>query len=301
MTCSCLVNADSQLDLTVAELPPYRVRDLMHIGEAGHHLMCQLLARAVAAVNISSGLILNTFDALERRELDRLRRDLAVPVFDIGPLHKLSPDGDSSLLRQDRSCLEWLDAFPPESVLYVSFGSVAWMSPRDLVETAWGIAGSGVPFLWVVRPGMVSGSADDHRLPEGFEAATRERGKVVAWAPQEEVLRHRAVGGFWTHCGWNSTTEGICEGVPMLCRPCFGDQMGDTRYVEHVWRVGFEVGGDLERGSVEAAIRRLMTGEDGAEMRARAGELKKAAVDCTGEDGSSRMAIDKLVTHIMSL
>jgi hypothetical protein len=64
--------------------------------------------------------------------------------------------------------------------------------------------------------------------------------------------------------------------------------MGDTRYVEHVWRVGFEVGGDLERVSVEAAIRWLMTGEDGAEMRARAGELRKAAAEYTGMAGSSR-------------
>ncbi|XP_066384523.1 DIMBOA UDP-glucosyltransferase BX8-like [Miscanthus floridulus] len=46
---------DSQLDLPVTELPPYRVRDLLHIGEAGHHLECQLVARAVAGVNISSG------------------------------------------------------------------------------------------------------------------------------------------------------------------------------------------------------------------------------------------------------
>jgi UDP:flavonoid glycosyltransferase YjiC (YdhE family) len=56
------------------------------------------------------------------------------------------------------------------------------------------------------------------------------------------------VGGFWTDGGWNSTAESICEGVPMLCRPYFGDQMGNARYVEHVWRVGLEVGGDLERG-----------------------------------------------------
>ena len=226
-----------------------------------------------------------------------------MPVFDIGPLHKLSPAVDSSLLLPDRSCLEWLDAFPPESVLYVSFGSVACMSPRDLVETAWGIAGSGVPFLWVVRPGMVSGSAYHHQqqLPEGFEAATHGRGMVVTWAPQGEVLGHRAVGGFWTHGGWNSTAESICEGLPMLCRPYFGDQMGNARYVEHVWRVGLEVVGDLERGSVEAAIRRLMTGEDGAEMRTRAGELKKAAAECTGEGGSSCLAIDKLITHMMSL
>ncbi|CAD6207421.1 unnamed protein product [Miscanthus lutarioriparius] len=288
----------SQRDMPVVDLPPYRVRDLPVIGEDDGGLVRELLSRAMTAVKTSSGLILNTFDALERRELDGLRRDLGVPVFDIGPLHKLSPAVDSSLLLPDRSCLEWLDAFPPESVLYVSFGSVACMSPRDLVETAWGIAGSGVPFLWVVRPGMVSGSADDHRLPEGFEAAMRKRGKVVAWAPQEEVLRHRAVGGFWTHCGWNSTLESVCEGVPMLCRPYFGDQMGNARYVEHVWRVGLEVGGDLERGRVEAAIRRLMTDEEGAEMRARACELKKAAAECTGEGGSSRLAIDKLITHL---
>jgi len=292
---------ESQRDMPVSELPPYRVRDLMvFLGDDDRGSLRELLARAVTAVKVSSGLILNTFDALERRELEGLRRDLAVPVFDIGPLHKFSPAGDSSLLRQDRSCLDWLDARPPASALYVSFGSLACMSPRDLVETAWGIAGSGVPFLWVVRPGMVRGSARQE-LPEGFEAATRGRGMVVAWAPQEEVLRHRAVGGFWTHNGWNSTTESVCEGVPMLCRPYFGDQMGNARYVEHVWRVGVEVGGELERGAVEAAIRRLMTGEDGAEMRARAGELKKAAEECTGKGGSSCLAIDKLVTHMMSL
>ncbi|CAN6322140.1 unnamed protein product [Urochloa humidicola] len=292
---------ESQRDMAVSELPPYRVRDLMVLGDDNRGAVRELIARAVTAVKVSSGVILNTFDALERRELEGLRRDLAVPVFDVGPLHKFSPAGDSSLLRQDRSCLDWLDAWPPASVLYVSFGSLACMSPRDMEETAWGIAASGVPFLWVVRPGMVRGSARQELLPEGFEAATRARGAVVAWAPQEEVLGHAAVGGFWTHNGWNSTTESVCEGVPMLCRPCFGDQMGNARYVEHVWEVGFEVGGELERGSVQAAIRRLMTEEDGARMRARAGELKKAAEDCVGRGGSSCLAIDRLITHMMSL
>uniref|UniRef100_A0A0D9ZF59 Glycosyltransferase n=1 Tax=Oryza glumipatula TaxID=40148 RepID=A0A0D9ZF59_9ORYZ len=297
----------SQLDMPVSELPPYRVRDLMHIGRDGHELMCELLARAVAAVKLSSGLILNTFDALEAPELAKLRRDLAVPVFDIGPLHRFSPAADGSLLHQDRSCLAWLDAQAAESVLYVSFGSLASMGARELVETAWGIAGSGVPFLWVVRPGLVRGrrAAPDEPtrllLPEGFEAATRRRGVVVAWAPQEEVLRHRAVGGFWTHSGWNSTTESLAEGVPMLCRPSFGDQMGNARYVEHVWKAGFEVGGELERGAVEAAIRRLMAESDGGEMRARARDLKKAAAECTGKAGSSETAIVKMVTHMLSL
>ncbi|KAL6641714.1 hypothetical protein ACP70R_019895 [Stipagrostis hirtigluma subsp. patula] len=294
---------ESQLDTAVSELPPYRVRDLMYIGDDCHDLLRDLLAAAVAAVkDYSSGLLLNTFDAVESRELSGLRRDLAVPVLGVGPLHKLSPAAaeGGSLLRQDRSCLEWLDAQPPESVLYVSFGSVASMGPEEMAEAAWGVADSGVPFLWVVRPGLVRGGSPD-QLPEGFEAATRGRGMVVAWAPQVEVLGHGAVGGFWTHGGWNSTTESICEGVPMLCRPHFGDQMGTARYVEHVWKVGFELAGELERGRVAAAIRRLMTEKDGAETRARARELKKAAAECFGKDGSPCPPIDNLVALMLSL
>ncbi|KAI4986201.1 hypothetical protein ZWY2020_018831 [Hordeum vulgare] len=277
-----------------------RVRDLMQLGR--HHDLTQAAGARRGAVKASSGIILNTFDALERPELAKLRRDLDMPVFDIGLLHLFSPAAaaESSLLRQDRSCLKWLDAQPAASVLYVSFGSLACMSARDLVETAWGIAGSRVPFLWVVRPGLVAADGLT-RLPDGFEAATSGRGMVVEWAPQEEVLRHPAVAGFWTHGGWNSTTESVCEGVPMLCRPHFGDQMGNARYVEHVWKVGFEVAGALERLDVEKAIRRLVTGSEGAEMRARAGELKKAAKECTGEAGSSGLAIGKLVDHMLAL
>ena len=144
------------------------------------------------------------------------------------------------------------------------------------METVWGIAGSGVPFLWVVRSGLVTADGLTW-LPDGFEEATHGRGMVVEWAPQEEVLQHAAVAGFWTHGGWNSTTESVCEGVPKLCRPHFGDQMGNATYVEHVWRVGFEVAGALERGGVEAAIRWLVTRSEGAEMRARAKDLVETA------------------------
>jgi len=124
----------------VRELPPYRVRDFPSTTRAYHGVISEVISRIVTAVTTSSGLILNTMDALESSELALLRRDLGVPVFDIGPLHKLSPAASSSLLLQDRGCLEWLDAQAPASVLYVSFGSLASMSAAELVETAWGIA-----------------------------------------------------------------------------------------------------------------------------------------------------------------
>jgi hypothetical protein len=189
----------------------------------------------------------------------------------------------SSLLLQDRGCLKWLDAQAPASVLYVSFGSIATMSAAELVETAWGLANSGHPFLWVLRPGLVRGTPPSEAppLPDGFDAATRGRGVVVSWAPQEEVLAHPAVGAFWTHCGWNSTLESVCAGVPIMACPCFGDQMGNARYVEHVWRTGLTLDGELERGKVEAAVAALMgPGEPGARLRRRARELKSSAAEC---------------------
>ncbi|KAI5014127.1 hypothetical protein ZWY2020_055517 [Hordeum vulgare] len=294
------VGAESKLDAPVRELPPYRVRDLMGANSRSRHeheLMCELLSRAVEAVRSSAGFVLNRFDALEADDLAATRRDLVgVPVFDVGPLHKLSPASSCSLLQQDHSCLHWLDTQAPASVLYISFGSLASMSGADLAEAARGVANSGQPFLWALRPGIARGAA----LPDGFATATGGRGLVVGWAPQEEVLAHGAVGGFWTHGGWNSAMEGACGGVSMLCRPCFGDQMGNARHVEHVWRAGIALdGGVLERGAVEAAVRRLMWGEEGEGMRGRARELQSRPAVADG--GSSRVCVDKLVNHILWL
>jgi len=290
----------------VRELPSYRVRDFPSTTRAYHGVISEVISRIVTAVTTSSGLILNTMDALESGELASLRRDLGVPVFDIGPLHKLSPAASSSLLLQDRGCLEWLDAQASASVLYVSFGSLASMSAAELVETAWGIANSGHPFLWMLRSGLVRGTspseAEAPPLPDGFDDATRGRGVVVSWAPQEEVLAQPAVGAFWTHCGWNSTLESVCAGVPIVARPCFGDQMGNARYVEHVWRTGLTLDGELVRGKVEAAVAALMgPGEPGAGLRRRARELRSSAAECMAKDGSSCTNVDKLVHHILTL
>uniref|UniRef100_A0A8I6Y8H7 Glycosyltransferase n=1 Tax=Hordeum vulgare subsp. vulgare TaxID=112509 RepID=A0A8I6Y8H7_HORVV len=153
-----------------------------------------------------------------------------------------------------------------------------------------------------VPVGAPAGARPRAALPDGFAAATGGRGLVVGWAPQEEVLAHGAVGGFWTHGGWNSAMEGACGGVPMLCRPCFGDQMGNARHVEHVWRAGIALDGSvLERGAVEAAVRRLMRGEEGEGMRGRARELRSRAAAAVADGGSSRVCVDKLVNHILWL
>lgn len=124
-------------------------------------------------------------------------------------------------------CLQWLDKQPDGSTLYISFGSVAILSLTQLHELALGLEASGQRFLLVVR----STQDADSLLPEGFEERTKERGFVVnGWAPQLWVLSHDSVGGFLTHCGWNSSLESICRGVPMLTWPIQAEQAMNARY-----------------------------------------------------------------------
>ena len=102
-----------------------------------------------------------------------------------------------------------------------------------------GLANNGQPFLWGVRPGLDEESDWLEVLPNGFLEALNEMAHIMNWAPQKEVLAHLAVGAFWSHCGWNFILESICEGVPMICTPCFSEQMVNARYVSDVWKVGF--------------------------------------------------------------
>jgi hypothetical protein len=294
--------------MPIKELPPLQVRDLFDPSKLpNEEIGKKILNLATETTANSSGAIFNTFEALESHELEMIRDELAhngIPPFAVGPLHKLTRSNgngaETSLLNQDRGCIEWLDTQAPGSVLYVSFGSVVHVTRDEFMEMAWGLANSGKPFLWVVRHGLVLG-VEKQELPEGFDSAVEGRGKVIEWAPQLEVLAHPAVGAFWTHNGWNSTLESIYEGVPMLSRPIFGDQLPTGRYVHDTWKIGILLEGVLERGEVEKAIKRLLEEDEGVEIRGRAKVLKEKVRMCLESSGSSQQAVDKLVDHILSL
>jgi UDP-glucosyltransferase BX8/BX9 len=258
-----------------------------------------MFGHAVAGARQSSGLILNTFDAIEAADVNEIREKLPIPVFAVGPLHKLKLSPPTKT-EDPAGCLDWLDTQAPGSVLFVSLGTVAAIDAHEFFELAWGLTGSKRPFLWVVRPSLVRESGE---LPGGLEEEIRGRGKIVPWAPQQEVLAHPAVCAFLTHNGWNSTVEAVSEGVPMICRPCFGDQYGTGRYVCHVWRVGVELEVEetrLERRNVQAAIERLMDGTEGKEVKERIKALKENTDECATERGSSYTALIALVDMMKS-
>ncbi|TXG74211.1 hypothetical protein EZV62_002790 [Acer yangbiense] len=246
----------------VPGLDPLRFKDLPILPSVFENLDAYLqLVTSVQNIGTSSAIIFNSMDCLDQSSLARLQQECQIPIFAIGPMHKLAPEATSiSLHEEDRSCITWLDKQATNSVIYVSLGSIASVNEKEIAEMAWGLANSNQPFLWVIRPGLVRGSEskDPLFLPDDFKQTVGERGCIVKWAPQKQVLAHKAVGGFWSHCGWNSTIESISKGVPMICRPFFGDQSINTRYISHVWRVGIELENDFEREDVERAIRRLM-------------------------------------------
>ncbi|XP_052160783.1 DIMBOA UDP-glucosyltransferase BX9-like [Oryza glaberrima] len=178
---------ESQLYEPVRELPPLRVRDLFSTND---ELVFEVLARIAETVRNSNGVVINTFEELEPMELERVHGELGddsvATVLATGPLHRLSSMNTGSNtfnLRQDQSCIEWLDTQATGSVLYVSFGSLASMDSDEFMEVAFGLEKSGHPFLWVVRPNLVRG-VERACLPDGFESAVEGRGKVIKWAPQ---------------------------------------------------------------------------------------------------------------------
>jgi hypothetical protein len=260
----------------------------------------QLLSKA-SNIGTSSAIIYNTIDCLENSSLGKIQQQChQVPIFPIGPMHKIALASSSSLLEEETGCMAWLDKQSYNSVIYVSLGSLAFMDVKEFVEMGWGLANSQQPFLWVVRPGSIRGTEWIEILPKSLKENIRGRGYIMKWAPQKEVLAHGAVGGFLSHCGWNSTLESISEGIPMICKPCFGDQGVNARYVSHIWRVGLELESDLERGEIERAVRRLMVDEEGKEMRKRSKNLKGKVEICTRDGGSSNNSLNKLIKIIMS-
>lgn len=278
-----------------------RFKDLqVRVTEKISDVMLRHFARNVN-IGSSVAIIWNTTEELDQVSLSKLQQFYDVPDFPIGPFHKMASNSSTSLKKEDGSCMIWLDKQAPNSVLYVSLGSLATIDEKELEETAWGLANSGQPFLWVVRPSLVDGSEWIERLPKGFRETVGEKGQIVKWAPQTKVLAHSAVGGFLSHCGWNSTLESICEAVPMICRPCFGDQSTNCRHITYTWKVGLELENARDRCVIERTIRKLMVEDEGRELRQRMLVMKRKLEKSIQKGGCSHKSLNDLTEFIISL
>ncbi|XP_042513694.1 UDP-glycosyltransferase 89B2-like [Macadamia integrifolia] len=262
--------------------------------------------------NIASwGIAFNSFSVLERQHLRHLEKDFGEDrVWAVGPL--LPPDDDptapsergGSTSVSAGGVISWLDNREDNSVVYVCFGSQAVLTNEQMEAMAVGLERSGVHFVWCVKEATVGHMAGKFSVvPAGFEGRVVGRGLVIrGWAPQVPILRHRAVGSFLTHCGWNSVLEGIVAGVPMLAWPMTADQFVDAKLLEEVG-VGVKVcEGALTVPDSSVLAKAMAESVSGNwSKRVRAMQLQKAALESIMEDGSSSMDLDRLVEELSEL
>ncbi|KAL4631953.1 hypothetical protein ACB092_04G016700 [Castanea dentata] len=206
-------------------------------------------------------------------------------------LHLFKPDVDA--------CIKWLDTKETNSVIYTSFGSLASLGEEQMQELTWGLKNSNCYFLWVVR------ETEQKKLPTNFLQETAEKGLVVSWCSQLEVLAHKAIGCFMTHCGWNSTLEALSLGVPMVAMPQWTDQPTNAKFIADVWKVGVRIKLD-ERGiatkeEIEFCIREVIEDERGKEMRMNSVKWKELAKEAMDEGGSSDKNIEEFVAELARL
>lgn len=261
----------------------------------------------------SNGILVNTFEYLEPIPIKAIANGSCVPnaptppIYYIGPIISQHDNSETS-----HKCLTWLDQQPRKSVVFLCFGSRGSFSLDQIKEIANGLEQSGHRFLWVVKRPVSNGNSKQivqidaefdlgTIVPHGFLERTAGKGMVVeSWAPQAEVLAHVSVGGFVTHCGWNSVLEAVVVGVPMIAWPLYAEQyvnraalvedMKMAIAVEQREGDGFVTGDELER-----RVRELMDSERGRELREWSSRMREEALTAWGESGSSSIALDNLV------
>ncbi|XP_057779202.1 UDP-glycosyltransferase 86A1-like [Salvia miltiorrhiza] len=290
----CKDHVEEEIDY-VDGVKSMNTKDLMpYLKESGtRSLVHRVEMKAFEEVKKADFILHNTVYELESETLsalNKIQRNYAV-----GPISfskNLSAYAVSRSLWSESDCSEWLQSKPPGSVLYVSFGSFLQASKHVVGEIAYGLVLSRVSFVWVMR--------EDADLPSGFRDEIKERGLVVPWCDQIRVLSNPAVGGFLTHCGWNSVLESMWCGVPMICYPLDYDQPTNRKLVVDDWKIGINLceGECVEREEVSEKTDEFMNG--GVSERLRQ-ELKKVGAklhQALESDGSSEANFDQFVKDL---
>ncbi|KAL7253951.1 hypothetical protein ACSBR1_008319 [Camellia fascicularis] len=269
----------------------------------------------------TKGIIVNTLLELESHAISSFCNDQTPPIYTVGPVidakgeaqNKLGSPGSHS---KNNNIMKWLDDRDPSSVVFLCFGSMGTFCAPQLREIAQALERSGHGFLWSIRlppKTTTHGKAEnpeEEMLPDGFIERTRGKGMVCGWAPQAEVLAHKAIGGFVSHCGWNSIMESLWNGVPLVTWPMYGEQQLNAFTMVRELGVAVEMrldyrdgvfggdGGDLVMADeIERAVRCVMVSD--SEVREKVKEIGEKSKKALVEGGSSFNMIPRLMEDML--
>nr|DAD20990.1 TPA_asm: hypothetical protein HUJ06_022453 [Nelumbo nucifera] len=212
----------------------------------------------------SRAIMVNTFESLESVSLKAMEDGLCVPDGPTPPVYSVGP-----LISE----------------------------PQDGTEEAGNGGGGGVPkcLLWL-----------DEQPPRSVVFlcfGSMGAGLVVkSWAPQVAVLNRESVGGFVSHCGWNSVLEAVVAGVPILAWPLYAEQHMNRTVLVDAYKLAMPIDqsddGFVSADEVEKRVKSLMDSEDGRALRERSQEMRQQALTALAEGGSSSIAFTKIADEL---
>nr|BAO66180.1 hypothetical protein [Delphinium grandiflorum] len=312
------VSSDSEPFLVTGLPDPiYVTNEQLPIRSMRHMNLTEFFNQMREADGKTMSVVSNSFQELEPDYVVHYEKQTGKKVWTVGPVSLFNKDFESKSTRGRKSaidehlCLSWLDSKKPKSVLYVCFGSLCHFPNSQLQEIGLGLEESGHPFIWVIK------ESDSGGLPDGFEERVEGRGLVIkGWAPQVMILSHGSVGGFMTHCGWNSVIESVSVGLPMITWPLFAEQFYNEKFVLNVAKCGVGSGvvrgcdwGEEENIGVlvnKERVRDVVSwfmGEEDEEVkaiRARAKRLGELASETVREGGSSYENMGLFIEDLLS-
>nr|AYR16634.1 UDP-glucosyltransferase UGT74B8 [Polygala tenuifolia] len=291
----------------VPGLPPFQHQDLPSFIRLPDSYPDYLAMKLSQFDNLHKAdlIFINTFEALEAEAVKDVSK--LWPAKLIGPMvpsayldGRIKDDkgyGASLWKPLSEECTKWLKTKPSNSVVFVSFGSMVSLTTEQMEEMAWGLKESGMNFLWVVR------EKEWINLPNDLMDTIKEQGLILTWCNQLEVLAHQATGCFVTHCGWNSTLEGLSLGVPMVGVPQWADQMTNAKFIEEIWEVGVRAkedsNGVVRKQEIVHCLKEVMQGKRCEFFRQNARKWKESCKQAIDEGGCSDKNIDEFVHHLM--
>ncbi|OIW02447.1 hypothetical protein TanjilG_05040 [Lupinus angustifolius] len=268
----------------------------------------------------ADGILVNSFDELEPHAIQSFseNNNNSIPLYPVGPILNIKDkEGDDVT----DIIMKWLDEQPRCSVIFLCFGSMGSFDVDQVREIARALEASEARFIWSLRkppqkglnimapPSIYTAQELVEVLPEGFLDRTAEIGRVIGWAPQAQVLAHKATAGFVSHCGWNSTLESIYFGVPVATWPLYAEQQ--TNAFELVrelnmaveitleYRVEFKVGSSsvLSAEKIEKGIRELLQND---EVRKKVKEMSEKSRETLNQGGSSYSHLGRFIDYIVN-
>ncbi|KAJ4881190.1 UDP-glycosyltransferase 75D1 [Raphanus sativus] len=299
-----MADNDPSGSIKLPALPQFRLRDLptFLVPENPYSFLLPAFREHIESLKQDENpkILVNSFQELEQEAFSSVLGNFK--IVPIGPL--ITPRTDS---RSGAEYIQWLDTKNDLSVLYISFGTVVVLSKKQIVELCKALIKSQRPFLWVITEKLHT-SKEEENEEESIRSFTEELdeiGMVVSWCDQLSVLKHRSIGCFVTHCGWNSTLESLVAGVPVVAFPQWNDQMTNGKLLEECWRTGVRVMEKkedeevvVESGEIKRCIEEVMD-EKAEEFRRNTARWRDIAAETVTEGGSSFKHLKAFVNEHM--